>query len=50
LLAPAASAWDIRILMMSERASERYVRIGFGVLDPDAPLSTAGGATRTDCS
>jgi DNA-binding GntR family transcriptional regulator len=35
LLAPAASAWDIRILMMSERASERYVRIGFGLLDPD---------------
>jgi DNA-binding GntR family transcriptional regulator len=35
LLAPAASAWDIRILVMSERASERYVRIGFGLLDPD---------------
>jgi DNA-binding GntR family transcriptional regulator len=35
LLAPAASAWDIRILMMSERASERYVRNGFGLLDPD---------------
>ena len=35
LLAPAASAWDIRILLMSERASERYVRIGFGLLDPD---------------
>ena len=35
LLAPAASAWDIRILTMSERASERYVRIGFGLLDPD---------------
>ncbi|MGH3284579.1 MAG: GntR family transcriptional regulator [Streptosporangiaceae bacterium] len=35
LLAPAASAWDIRILAMSERASERYVRIGFGLLDPD---------------
>ena len=35
LLAPAASPWDIRILMMSERASERYVRIGFGLLDPD---------------
>jgi len=35
LLAPAASAWEIRILMMSERASERYVRIGFGLLDPD---------------
>jgi DNA-binding GntR family transcriptional regulator len=35
LLAPAASAWDVRILLMSERASERYVRIGFGLLDPD---------------
>ena len=35
LLAPAASAWDIRILTMSERAAERYVRIGFGRLDPD---------------
>jgi DNA-binding GntR family transcriptional regulator len=35
LLAPAASPWDIRILTMSERASERYVRIGFGRLDPD---------------
>jgi DNA-binding GntR family transcriptional regulator len=35
LLAPAASAWDIRILTMSERATERYVRIGFGRLDPD---------------
>jgi DNA-binding GntR family transcriptional regulator len=35
LLAPAASTWDIRILVMSERASERYVRIGFGLLDPD---------------
>ena len=34
LLAPAASAWNIRILLMSERASERYVRIGFGLLDP----------------
>ena len=35
LVAPAASAWDIRILMMGERATERYVRIGFGLLDPD---------------
>ena len=35
LLAPAASAWDIRLLTMSERATERYVRIGFGRLDPD---------------
>jgi DNA-binding GntR family transcriptional regulator len=35
LLASAALTWDIRILMMSWRASERYVRIGFGLLDPD---------------
>ncbi len=35
LLVPAATAWDIRILTMLFRASERYVRIGFGRLDPD---------------
>ena len=35
LLAPAASAWDSRILMMLWGAGERYVRIGFGLLDPD---------------
>lgn len=35
LLAPAASGWDLRILMMLWRASERYVRIGFRLLDPD---------------
>ena len=35
LLAPAATTWDIRILTMLFRASERYVRIGFGLLDPD---------------
>lgn len=35
LLAPAASTWDSRILMMLWRAGERYVRIGFGLLDPD---------------
>lgn len=34
LLAPAASTWDERILMMLWRAGERYVRIGFGLLDP----------------
>lgn len=34
LLAPAASVWDERILMMLWRAGERYVRIGFGILDP----------------
>jgi len=35
LLAPAATTWDTRILMMHRRAGERYVRIGFGRLDPD---------------
>lgn len=35
LMAPATSAWDARILMMLWRASERYVRIAFGLLDPD---------------
>jgi DNA-binding GntR family transcriptional regulator len=35
LLAPAATAWDIRILATLWRASERYIRIGFGKLDPD---------------
>lgn len=34
LLAPAASAWELRILNMHWRASERYSRIGFGLLDP----------------
>ena len=35
LLAPAATAWDIRILSTLWRASERYIRIGWGRLDPD---------------
>lgn len=35
LLAPAASAWDIRVLLTLWRAAERYIRIGFGKLDPD---------------
>lgn len=35
LLAPAATAWDVRLLTMLWRAAERYVRIGFGLLDPD---------------
>ena len=35
LLAPATTTWDIRILTTLFRASERYVRIGFGRLDPD---------------
>ncbi|WP_237754952.1 GntR family transcriptional regulator [Nocardia nova] len=35
LLAPAATTWDIRVLTTLWRAAERYVRIGFGILDPD---------------
>ncbi|MEE4546628.1 GntR family transcriptional regulator [Streptomyces sp. V4-01] len=35
LLAPAATAWDIRVLTLLWRAGERYIRIGFGRLDPD---------------
>lgn len=35
LLAPAATNWDVRILTMLWRAGERYIRIGFGRLDPD---------------
>lgn len=34
LLAPAASPWELRILNIHWRASERYARIGFGLLDP----------------
>jgi DNA-binding GntR family transcriptional regulator len=35
LLAPAATGWDIRVLLTLWRAAERYIRIGFGRLDPD---------------
>lgn len=35
LLAPAATAWDVRILSTLWNAAERYIRIGFGLLDPD---------------
>jgi DNA-binding GntR family transcriptional regulator len=35
LFAPAATAWDERILMTLWRAAERYIRIGFGRLDPE---------------
>jgi DNA-binding GntR family transcriptional regulator len=35
LLGPAATTWDTRMLTMLWRAAERYVRIGFGLLDPD---------------
>jgi len=35
LLAPAATEWDIRTLTTLWRAAERYIRIGFGRLDPE---------------
>ncbi|MFD0635564.1 GntR family transcriptional regulator [Catenulispora yoronensis] len=35
LLSPAASTWDLRMLITLWRAAERYIRIGFGQLDPD---------------
>jgi DNA-binding GntR family transcriptional regulator len=35
LLAPAATAWDLRMLNTLWRAAERYIRIGFGRLDTD---------------
>jgi len=35
LFAPVATGWDIRMLSMLWRAAERYIRIGFGRLDPD---------------
>jgi DNA-binding GntR family transcriptional regulator len=35
LLRPAATEWDVRILGTLWRAAERYIRIGFGRLDPD---------------
>jgi DNA-binding GntR family transcriptional regulator len=35
LFAPAATAWDERILLTLWRAAERYIRIGFGRLDPE---------------
>lgn len=35
LLSPAATQWDIRVLTTLWRAAERYIRIGFGLLDPD---------------
>jgi DNA-binding GntR family transcriptional regulator len=34
LLAPAMTAWDRRVLSTLWRAAERYIRIGFGRLDP----------------
>jgi len=34
LLRPAATAWDLRVIEMLWHAAERYVRVGFGRLDP----------------
>ena len=35
LLAPAMTEWDNRMLTILWRAAERYIRIGFGRLDPE---------------
>lgn len=35
LLRPATTEWDVRILGTLWRAAERYIRIGFGLLDAD---------------
>jgi DNA-binding GntR family transcriptional regulator len=35
LLAPVITTWDERLLTTLWRAAERYIRIGFGLLDPD---------------
>lgn len=35
LFAPVTTVWDVRMLTMLWRAAERYIRIGFGLLDPD---------------
>lgn len=34
LLRPAATTWDLRVLETLWHAAERYVRVGFGRLDP----------------
>ncbi|WP_407562269.1 GntR family transcriptional regulator [Streptomyces sp. 184] len=48
LLEPAATAWDIRILTTLWRAGERYIRIGFGRLDPDPAVHERRGKAHTD--
>ncbi|GAA3226523.1 GntR family transcriptional regulator [Actinocorallia longicatena] len=48
LLAPAASAWDIRVLTTLWRAGERYIRIGFGRLDPDPAEHQRRGQAHLD--
>lgn len=48
LLAPAATAWDIRVLVTLWRAGERYIRIGFGQLDPDPAEHERRGKAHMD--
>jgi DNA-binding GntR family transcriptional regulator len=48
LLRPAASAWDIRVLTTLWRAGERYIRIGFGQLDPDPAEHDRRGRAHVD--
>ncbi len=48
LLAPATTAWDIRILTTLWRAVERYIRIGFGQLDPDPAEHARRAQAHTD--
>ncbi|MFC8448120.1 GntR family transcriptional regulator [Kitasatospora sp. NPDC057223] len=48
LLAPAATTWDIRVLTTLWRAGERYIRIGFGKLDPDPAEHERRGAAHVD--
>lgn len=48
LLAPAASAWDVRLLTTLWRAGERYIRIGFGHLDPDPAEHARRGRAHVD--
>ncbi|MEU6291999.1 GntR family transcriptional regulator [Streptomyces sp. CA-100214] len=48
LLAPAATAWDIRVLTTLWRAGERYIRIGFGHLDPDPAEHQRRGKAHLD--
>lgn len=48
LLKPAASAWDLRVLTTLWRAGERYIRIGFGRLDPDPAEHERRGRAHLD--
>lgn len=48
LLAPAATVWDIRVLTTLWRAAERYIRIGFGQLDPDPAEHERRGKAHAD--